>query len=119
MKNPTAGARNAERGSKAISSSQKITALVPRDINEPVSAFECTKPRRTNIWAMEKHSAVWKAKYSAISLFDNKKAASLRPLVWRIDPAAWNLGLAAVRGIAHYRSCRPGIRLAEASVNAG
>jgi hypothetical protein len=58
MKNPMAGVRNAERGIKVITSSQKITVLVPREINEPVSALECTNPRRTKIWATEKQSAV-------------------------------------------------------------
>jgi hypothetical protein len=72
MKKPTAGVRKAEKGIKASSSSQKITALVPNEINELVKALECTRPRRTKIWATEKHSAVWKAKYSAISVFDNK-----------------------------------------------
>jgi hypothetical protein len=46
---------------KKITSNQKITALVPREITDPVKALEPTKPHRTKICAMEKHRAAWKA----------------------------------------------------------
>ena len=57
MKKNTAGVCKRERGKKKLARDQKITALVPSEITEPVKALEPTRPRRTKICAMEKHRA--------------------------------------------------------------
>jgi len=46
---PIAGVKSSDRGTKRINSSQKIAALVPSEMIEPVMAVECTRPRRTTV----------------------------------------------------------------------
>src|SRR4029453_14370088 len=55
IKYPAAGVCRDESGMRRRTSDQKITALVPREISEPVSALECPKPRLTKTWPMEKN----------------------------------------------------------------
>lgn len=46
---PIVGVKSSDRGTKRINSSQKIAALVPSEMIEPVMAVECTRPHRTTV----------------------------------------------------------------------
>ena len=80
-----------------MSSYQKLTALVAREITEPVSALEFTKPRRTKIWVIENSSADWNEKYSAMLVVDNKKGRFIAALGWRTLRRRHEFGLPEVR----------------------
>ena len=61
-----AGVHRVDSGTKNGTKTQNTTALVVSETIEQVSALESTIPRLTKTCVMEKHSAAWKAKYSAI-----------------------------------------------------
>jgi len=52
-----AGDHKAESGAKKGSNNQSTAALIDNEINDPVIALDCTRPRRIKICAIEKHSA--------------------------------------------------------------
>ena len=52
-----AGVHKAESGAKKGNSSQSTAALIDNEINDPVIALDCTRPRRIKICAIEKQSA--------------------------------------------------------------
>jgi hypothetical protein len=52
-----AGVHSADGGTKNARRLHKSNTVMVKEMNEPVIALDSTKPRRINIWAMEKQSA--------------------------------------------------------------
>lgn len=67
MKYQTAGLRKLDQGIKKGIITQRVIADMVREMKEPVSEFDVTRPRRTRTWETAKHKDAKRAKYSAIS----------------------------------------------------